>query len=301
MSRTDGIAEMSADGSSARVVVRERGGGVVGPLRWSPDGRKLVFTLRREGLTGRLYVVEAGGAKPRRITRPKYEDDLNPAWSPDGRELVFDAQGDGWTDLRVVDSDGSGEHKLATGSYVTGNPARVAGGEAWSPNGQKIAYFDRRGFPALMNADGSGGRRLKGPACEPDVDAGGISWSSNGRELLYDAGRAIAVVNADGTGLRNTLPRGRFPVWSPDGSKVAFQSYGAVFVANGDGKGVHMVGQGFQPSWSPDGRWLVYARFAGPNGDLYVVRPDGSGERRLTDTPASEADPVWSEVDQPER
>jgi len=39
---------------------------------------------------------------------------------------------------------------------------------------------------------------------------------------------------------------------------------------------------------------VIYARFEGPAGDIYVVRPDGSDERQVTDTPSSEADPVWS-------
>ncbi len=42
---------------------------------------------------------------------------------------------------------------------------------------------------------------------------------------------------------------------------------------------------------------MIYARFDGPTGDIYVVRPDGSDERQVTNTPSSEADPVWSPVD----
>src|SRR6476646_1942112 len=275
MSKAGGVAVIGADGRGVSMLAR--GDQVVAPLRWSPDGKRVVFTMSKGGI-GRLYVAGADGREARRITRSKYETDINPAWSPDGRRIIFDAEGDGWTDLRMVNSDGSGEHKLTTGSYVTGNPAVVAGGDAWSPDGRTIAYLDHRGRVSLMKPDGSERRRLKGPA----VNSGGfswsgVSWSPNGRDLLYDAGRRIVVVNADGTGLRSVLPRGRSPVWSPDGRQVAFVSYEDVFVVNSDGSNLHKVGShGGAPSWSPDGRWVIYARFDGRAGDIYVVRPDGS-------------------------
>ena len=296
MSKAGGVAVVGADGSGTRMLAR--GNQVQAPIRWSPDGKRLVFTMWKGG-TARLFVAGVDSRAARRITRSKYENDVNPAWSPDGRRIVFDAEGDGWSDLRMVNSDGSDEHKLATGSYVTGNPAVVAGGDAWSPDGRTIAYLDRRGRVSLMKPDGSDRRRLKGPALHSGgFSWSGVSWSPNGRELLYDAGRRIVVVNADGTGVHSVLPRGRSPVWSPDGRQVVFVSYENVFVVNSDGSNLHKVGShGGTPSWSPDGRWVIYARFDGPAGDIYVVRPDGSDERQVTNTPSSEADPVWSPVD----
>jgi Tol biopolymer transport system component len=282
-----GVGTVEAGGSGRRVVAH---GTVEAPLRWSHDGKNLVFTMAKGGAR-RLYVVGPGGGEARRITRPKNEDDLNPAWSPDGRRVLFDAQGDGWTDLRVVNSDGSGEHKLAAGSYLTGNPATVAGGDAWSPDGRLIAYVDSRSRPAVMKPDGSDRHRLQGPP----VASGGLSWSPDGRELLYDAGTNLAVVNANGAGLRHFLPRGGSAVWSPNGRKVVFLRAGDVFVVNRDGSGLRRVGiRGGTPSWSPDGRWVIYARFENRAGDIYVVRPDGSDEQQLTHTKMSEADPVWS-------
>jgi Tol biopolymer transport system component len=292
---TGGVAVVGADGGGTYTLAR--GDQAEAPMRWSPDGKRLVFSMSRGG-TNRLYVAGVGG-QARRITRSKYEIDIDPAWSPDGRSIVFDAEGDGWSDLRMVNSDGSGEHKLTTGSYVTGNPAVVAGGDAWSPDGRAIAYLDHRGRVWLMKPNGSDRRRLNAPAVSSGgLSWSGVSWSPNGRELLYDAGRRIVVVNADGTGVRSVLPRGRWPVWSPDGRQVVFVSYENVYVVNSDGSHPHKIGShGGTPSWSPDGRWVIYARFEGQNGDIYLVHPDGSDERQLTDTPSREADPVWSPVD----
>ena len=289
---TSGIPQVAAiDASGGGVRVLARGQNVVAPLRWSPDGTELVFASFRGGRPSRLYVVKADGTGLRRITGPKYESDINPAWSPSGGKLVFDAQGDGWTDLRVVNADGSDERKLAAGSYVTGDSATVAGGDAWSPDGGAIAFVDRRGSFALMSPDGSHRRKLTQRSFRSD----GASWSPSGRELVFSDDDAIDVVEADGSGWRKIAPGGKFPVWSPDSRKIVFVDNGGVFVVNRDGSGLHKVGRsGDRPSWSPDGEWIVYASYRHGTGDIYIVRADGSGERQLTNTALEEADPVWS-------
>jgi TolB protein len=292
------LAMMKADGSALRTVA---GGNFSRTLlRWSPDGTKLVFSM-----SDRLHVLNVDGSGLRRITGPKDEIDIGPAWSPDGRRLVFDSEGDGWTHLGVVNVDGSGERQLAEGSYETGTPAKVAGGDAWSPDGHKIVYIDLGERLAVMRPDGTHRRRLGGAV----FASGDPSWSPNGRKILFSAKGEIAVVNADGTG-RHLVARGLQPVWSPNGRQIAFVSGGVfldegVYVVNSDGSGLHKVGRaGEYPSWSPDGRWLVYASnrerrtFTDVGqSDIYVVRSDGSEERQITDTELEETRPAWSPVE----
>jgi TolB protein len=77
--------------------------------------------------------------------------------------------------------------------------------------------------------------------------------------------------------------------WSPDGGRVAFTrqrgEWVHLFVMDLDeGEEVHL-GPGTNPSWSPDGRYIVYSSpdpTATPRSDLFVVRPDGSGRAKLT-------------------
>ena len=114
-------------------------------------------------------------------------------------------------------------------------------------------------------------------------------------------------MRADGSE-RRLLPRpirGHFwdVAWSPDGSRVALA---AIFgdddtsrlvvlpaesrtVAIGPSDGV----SGRFPVWSPDGRKLAFTRGRFPRGDVWVINQDGSGERRMTDSRATEYPLAW--------
>ena len=74
------------------------------------------------------------------------------------------------------------------------------------------------------------------------------------------------------------------PAWSPDGASVAFVSERpeapGIWVRSADGRErllARMDGRLAGPSWSPDGRWLVFQRYAGDEASLYLVDvPQGS-------------------------
>lgn len=100
-------------------------------LRWptaSPEGGRLAFQA-----VGRVWIVDAAGGKPRRVTPPDFPDfEYAPAWSPDGRWLAFTsadahARGHLW---RVSADGGTPERMTAeAGEYL--NPA-------WSPDGSEL-------------------------------------------------------------------------------------------------------------------------------------------------------------------
>ena len=72
-------------------------------------------------------------------------------------------------------------------------------------------------------------------------------------------------------------------------SLVAYVRNGDIYVSKGAGEARLTTGGGYaRPRWSPDGKSLAYLR----NGQLSVMRADGTGQRRLTTRAA--AGPAWS-------
>ena len=90
------------------------------------------------------------------------------------------------------------------------------------------------------------------------------------------------------------------PEVSPDGKRIAFSALGALYSMNlvgGNPKRVTRAPRAreFQPSWSPDGRWISYVTWSTKGGHIWKIRSDGSGRpRRLTRVAAFYRDPVWS-------
>jgi Tol biopolymer transport system component len=54
------------------------------------------------------------------------------------------------------------------------------------------------------------------------------------------------------------------------------------------------------PAWSPKGDMIAFSRYAKDERflyedfDIYVIRPDGTGLKRLTDSEGNDAHPHWS-------
>ena len=119
----------------------------------------------------------------------------------------------------------------------------------------------------------------------------------------------IYVMNADGSGQARVtvgIKGGYEPNWSPDGTKIVFQ-YGGLKVADIATGGIQAIPLGVEkdnlpnqylvkPAWSPDGEWIAFLNESGTQGDVYLIRPDGTGLRRLTDSNdvSRDGDLVWS-------
>jgi TolB protein len=111
----------------------------------------------------------------------------------------------------------------------------------------------------------------------------------------------IYIVNTDGTGFKQLTDDGKavLPSWSPDGSKIVYSASSGVEVMNADGSGQTVLVKGTvtEPSWSPDGKWIAFTKGVqkGLSGwAICVIRPDGSGFKRLTDGSGYDLYPSWT-------
>jgi Tol biopolymer transport system component len=185
----------------------------------------------------------------------------------------------------------------------------------WSPNGQKIAFDDARtGTVEVFTMNADGGDMLQvthmgGPF------TGQPSWSPDGRSLVFvhfPANNAccgnIWTSRPDGAGLHQVthFTSENFPhepEFSPDGQWIAFfegaprgANFAAIFVMRASGTDIRQVTplrmDADHPEWSPDGSRIIFNNDAHLNvGDIYTIRPDGTGLTRLTNViPLGEAD-----------
>ena len=309
---------------------------------WSPRAERIAFAVWGDDQTGIYAMSPDGTDVRRVTADEDAVYDRRPQWSPDGRDLVFSRTSSGVPDGSLdgiwrVHVDGTGLRRLA-GAAPTGVSVSSP---VWSPDGARIAYVraatksintvQKRDTAAaaiwVMDSSGRGARRLAFVR-----DASALSWSPDGRVIAFEANRLghteIDLVDPS-TGRWRRLPTqadwAGEPAWSPDGHHLAYlvrdtsrtnvrrnedepTYHGRVAIANVDGAGVrvhagvHDAFTGSAPSWSADGRELVYACGppewgpGGPNAlHLCTVRSDdGSEPRRLRWSISAARFPAWS-------
>jgi TolB protein len=142
------------------------------------------------------------------------------------------------------------------------------------------------------------------------------SFSPDGKYICFNSDRSglqqIYTMRSDGTGVKRiSFGNGIYgtPVWSPRGDLIAFTKMRAgkfyIGVMRSDGTGERLLTENYYqeaPSWSPNGRLLVFYRETKTNKDgegfsakLWSIDITGYNERELqTQTDAS--DPSWSSL-----
>jgi Tol biopolymer transport system component len=117
-----------ANGTSTELW-RGEGAQVFGGPAISPDGRSIVFSVRRHGRT-LLYVVQADGTNPRIVT-DALDLEGSPAWAPDGQSITTAANDHRTPHLFRVPIDGRTPTSFLRDYSVD---------PAWSPDGRFVVY-----------------------------------------------------------------------------------------------------------------------------------------------------------------
>ena len=205
---------MNSDGSRVSPTVPA---GWLYPVVWSPDGTRIAYVQfvscgsRCIPPNAYIWVASADGSGATQLTNGRA--DAQPAWSPDGTRIAFRSLR-GAYQIAVMNANGSGQVSLTDS---TGNDQAPV----WSPDGSKITFFSRRTGNAevyVMNADGSGLRRLTNNGCGTS-NMFAPAWSPDGTRIVFysDCDAGIYLINADGSGLvRLANASGQFPpAWRP--------------------------------------------------------------------------------------
>ena len=187
---------------------------------------------------------------------------LSPAWSGDGTKLAFSSSRSGSPSIYVSDAAGGGAHRVTTDRGPNVSPV-------WNrkTNAQIAFVSGQTGLPQIytMEADGTNQQRMtdQGYAVSPN-------WSPNGQFL------AFAWVRKYGPG-----EPGSSDIYLMD---IASKQWVQL---------THDGGRNDFPSWSPDGRHIVFQSNRSGNLEIWSMLADGSKVQQLTFT-GRNTQPNWS-------
>jgi Tol biopolymer transport system component len=228
---------MNANGTEPKALTEKSGG--PSNLRWSPDGSRIAFVSPRNTVD-QIFTAETATGKIAQLTKEQ-SPIRQPAWSPDGKKLSYSSY-IGRYSTHVMNADGSDKTKL------TGNDGGLDA--AWSPDGKQVAFTAIVGQPQgwrlyTISADGKNQKQLtKNPNTYGNVYP---QWSPDGSKIsfgeLVNNVLQVAVVNADGTGLKVITSKHQhaYTRWSPDGKSISYTRFeagkpAALWVSDLDGE-----------------------------------------------------------------
>jgi len=202
--------------------------------------------------------------------------------------------------LAIMDQDGANHRYLTEEGTLVLTPR-------FSPTAQEITYMSYKGGKPrvyLYNID-SGRQEVLGdfpgmtfaPRFAPDGNKIVMSMASGGNTDIYEMDlRSRQSKRLTTAGGIDTAPS-----YSPDGKQIVFESDRGgtqqLYVMGAGGGEARRItfgnGRYANPVWSPRGDLIAFIKMSGGQFYLGVVRPDGSGERLITQAFHVEG-PSWS-------
>ena len=233
------------------------GGNIAIFPKLSHDGRQVAYNQFGEDGIARLFLKDLATGK---ITTLSSRKGLNlaAAWDPNGKTLVLTMSNDGQQDLYRIDLTGKIVEQITAQRSIDVSPC-------FSPDGQKIAFVSNRsGSPQIYikNLLTKEENRLTFEGTYNTSPA----WSSRGK---------IAFVS---------MVQNRFDIYTiePNGSNLR--------------KLTNNQKDNEEPSWSPDGRYIVFSSNRSGSYQLYITSESGQSQVRITNLKGNQIAPSWGKT-----
>jgi len=277
---------MTADGRNEVVVAEHPAEDHL--IRWTPDGRSLVFLSDRSG-TWDIWTVHITGGKqqgePELLKKDFAWDSMVLGFAPDG-SLYYGTQS---SSGRLY----NGAVDLETGKVLvppapvttrTGRPSQPT----WSPDGSNLAYISRRGSITngiandllTIRSAATGEERFLSPRLSY---VGHFSWAPDGRSIIAlgiaETETGIFRIDTETSEITRLADQGLFPKLCPDGKTLVFVGELIIRKRNLDtGEDSEVVKAGkMYYDLSPDGREVVFQ----VDGAVKTVSLNGGEPREL--------------------
>jgi Tol biopolymer transport system component len=277
-------------GSPGRKIANFPGDYIVHGMAWSPDGRKIVFTLNAN--TAELLLIDTRRGTSRTVTRLPAPYPMSSAWLSDSRRILvaLPIAGDtGNTALWLLDTETGKRIPALAGAEATSSPSLSVNGTVAYQTGS--VDYDLIELPL----DGSPVR----PLLATRQAEGSVAWSPVAPEFVYVSQESEIRVRRqgetrEGVSERTVVSAANFstdpggfaaPSFSPDGTRIAYTGGLGGWISAVSGGPPSSLGDvgGYARglSWSPDGRWIAL-NVAGLQGRRLVEVRVGSTDKPIT-------------------
>jgi TolB protein len=218
---------------------------------------------------------------------------MSHTWSPDGSQIVFMGVSESslMSQIYIMDANGKNKGVLVQSDASVWEPA-------WSPDGKHIAYSD--GSIYIINSDGTDNKLILDGSSF--FKYGKPAWSPDSEQISFFVPTGLCTANKDGSNIKRVAGDTDWSSsadWSPDGQWIVYGCHkkdSQICVIKPDRSNIKVLTNesiNAAPQWSPDGEWIAFESYRDGNWEIYIMRADGTEQRRITNDSLDNFEPQW--------